>query len=132
MGGLRGQTGDVEATKSFTGHVELDERRKYRVVLDVEVFGRCHGDQGLDPGERDKATSWLLIGWRLFAEHVVNLVVGEACQRSTKPEKLSANNVVIFVKALSKKPEVIRLQLLGSKTLKEILERRVEKAGLVL
>ena len=93
MRGLRGQTGNVEAAKSFAGHVKLDEGRENGIVLDVEVFGGCHRDEGLDPGEGHEASSWLLVGRRLLAEHLVDLVVGETRQRSAEPEKLSASKV---------------------------------------
>ena len=102
MRGLRGQTGNVEAAKSFAGHVKLDKRGEDGVVLDVEVFRGCHRDQGFDSGERNKASSWLLVGRRLLvAEHVVNLIVREACQGSAKPEELSANKVELSNVSLS-------------------------------
>ena len=93
MSGLRCEAWNVKAAKSFARHVKLDERRENGVVLDVEVFGSCHRHEGLDSCERHEASSWLLIGRCLFAEHVVDLIVGETCQRSAKAEKLSASKV---------------------------------------
>ena len=61
----RRQTGQVKAPESLGSHVELDKGWQDGVVLDVHVARGGHGDQGLDPGQRNEASSWLLIGGSL-------------------------------------------------------------------